>query len=561
MPIAIENVVRDDSLLWKIWNLKDIYTGPNGTGVYVPKVGDEVHDIVGRTLTRLVVTGVSDATLLSTLESLTEGNEDGAQVSDSLLAPTPYTYRVMVDESVTPHRLNIDSRCYQHSLLAAYCKVFLGTNISASGRVISAWYDNQGVYQGEGIPMEVVASERFQTNVGIKVAKPAWTNEELTAGDLCTAVFYALDGTKIATQVMSVFLTGFVRASDAYIKAVQSIALESPFLTNSNTRLINYPVNLPLNALNLVGVVNFSDGSQTRLAVDDTRFSVEGLRAFSPTVVGDTRTLTLKYRLQSGEIGYGSNSAPVDHFSETYQLTVTAANGTYSVVLFCYPVWVNPSVGYRLSWFLYDLNRSISYDVTSLVVVDGGASAFVATQYGGKQTLSVSINLRSVDASYNNYTHVQFVDVVLNNPGTVRPARNAANLWNVANQAGAVPMFGNGAYATFYRQSPGSSRVSLKGDQETLANWMRAFYELSRPLYDPSVEAAPPAPSHFKIVIGGVSTTYPISQWSNDIAIGQALVNGDTLFIEFILRTIAIDLQLSKIGVPLWEVDAVGTYL
>lgn len=548
--------------LWQIWNMRDIYTGPSGTGQYVPKVNDLVYQVDGRVINKFVCTGVNLSTMLPTLVAVDESvNQQDVQPMNVLFGSTPDTYRVLIDRSVSPYRVSVDSRLSIHGPSNQYCKLFKGTDISSNGTVISAVYGTGGNYIGENLQLELVASDRYSNNTAIKCVAQGWTTSDLANGEIVTAVIYDADGVETSSRQLIVQNSGFVRSTDAAAKAVVSIGIESPFLSAANSSIINYPVNVPLTALNLVGVVNYSNGESLKMAVDGSRFSVAGMDAYSPTVVGQDCPITLKYRLQAGEVAFGAQNAAIDHFSENYTLVTTAVSGTYQVQLYCYPVWVDANAGYQLRWFLYDLDRSINYEVTGMVQIDTSRSVFHPTTYGSKQTLSVYLNLRNVNTTYSDFTHTQIVDIVLNNPATYRPAANALSLWQVTQQAGKVPMFGSGVHAKIYQDTPSSFSVDLRGDFTSYAEWLNAYYTLSRPLFNPATETQAPTPTHFKLTYGGQSAIYSISQWSSAIELSWSLQNSDTLFIEFIRRTSSIDLQLSKIGVPMWQVNGVGSYI
>ena len=554
--------VYNPDALWQIWNYDDIYFGPNSSGQYVPKVKDEVHQIVGNSISRFVCTAVDGSSLIPTLTPVQE-QVFGQDVlpTDMLLGNTPDTYRLLIDKSVSPYRLNVDSRLRVYQKSASFAKVFKGTDISSTGVVISQWYNNSGTYTSENLPMELVSTTTLNNNVGILSVMPGWTAAELDDQDVCTVVIYGADGTPLSIRTLYVFNTGFVRGVDAFSKAIVSIALETPFISAANSTIINYPVNVPLNALNLVGVVNYSDGTQARYAVDGTRFSVSGMDSYAPTVVGQTCPIVLKYRLQTGETAYGSQNGAMNHFAENYTLVTTAVDGSYNVQLYVYPIWNTAQATYTLAWFLYDLNRSIHYDVTGVVNVDTTVATFGPSNYGSKQTLRAYLNLKSVNAAYQNFVHVQNVDIVLNAPMTNRPAKNGIPNWFVTQQAGSVPMFGSGAYITSFQQAVNNYRLSLMGDYVTQDSWLTGYYYNSKPLYDPSTETTPLKPTHFNLILGGITTTYAIAQWNSSIVLTQQINNNDNAYIEFIVRTVSNDLLLSRVAVPVWSVNAQGSYI
>lgn len=560
MPVYNPVLPNPDGM-WQIWNMRDVYTGPNGTGRFVVKVQDEVHEIQGNEIRRYIVTAVG-ADNVPTLQAVREVTFDqDIQPSDVLFGNTASTYRMFVDRSVSPARIQVDRRLMVGSSAAAYCKIFKGTNVNNDGVVISSWLNNAGDYVSENIPMELVATDRYTNNTGIKTVMAGWTSANLLDGDTVTAVIYDAEGIVIEIKRLLVQNTGFIRSVDAFSKAVIGISLKSPFLAAANSGIINYPVNLPLNALNLTGVVHYSNGETLEMSVDGTRFSAEGLEAFAPTGVGQTAELTLKYRLQAGESAFGNLNYAEDQFSETYTVQTVAVEGRYSVQLYCYPVWVSAVAGYRLAWFLYDLERSINYEVTPLVTIDPSTRSYSPVSYGEKQTLSVYINLKNVNAVYRDYTHVQYVDVILNHPGTRRPPTGGQSNWLVTQAAGSVPQYGKGSFMSFYQQSPSSRQVKVKGEFETQEQWLEGIYYRSRPLFNPSTETRAPEPTHFNLVVSGVKTTLSITQWDKIITLTQAINNNDTAYLEFFKRTPDADLQLSKVGLPIFQVDAVGGYL
>jgi hypothetical protein len=543
----------DASGLWRIWNYNDLYTGPTGTGQYVPKPNDEVHQIIGNKIYRYLVTSVDPITSLSTLIAVDEtASLSSYNAQDVLFGSNSDNFIVFIDTSVTPYRLCIDPKAMVSGSGFQYCKVFKGTDTTTSGTLVSQWYDASNQYVNENIPLELVASDKIN-NTAIKVAQQAWTTETLADGELLTAVYYTNDETVGKIYRLTVMNSGFVLSANAYAKAVVGISLECSFTSSYDDRVINFPVNVPLTALNLIGVVSFSDGSVRRYGVDGNLFSIDGLQAFAPTTVGQTRELILKYRLQAGEVAFGNTNGANDHFSEEYRLVVVAKENSYAVQLYPYPVW-DPTLGaYKLAWFLYTLDRSMKYDVTNLVQINPSVALFNPTGYGIKQTLLVGLNLKDVDASYNSFNHIQYVDILLNTAPNALPAVGANNVWQVSATAGTLPMYGNGVYAVFNQTQPNSFNVKVNGDFSVFEDWLKAFYYNAQPQVDRTVEVSAPMPTHFKITLNGIDTTLPINQWNATIVLSQAMANKDTMYIKFIKRTSTNDLQLVKTALIVWQ--------
>lgn len=566
--VGTDNVspVHNPNARWQIWNMNEIYLGATADGKYVPKIGDVVMEILGDTITNYIVVGINEVTLVpifreQDISRLTEQLSE----NDILFGVGPGTqadtYRVYLDKSVNPYRLTVDARLRVAGSNCHLAKIFKGADVSENGIVISGIYNAQGVIVSENVPLELAAFDTIE-NHAIKVVAVCNTTFDLADGEVVTAVFYDTAGFVVSKRQLLVENTGFIRSTDASRKYVVGISLETPFLSTQVGRQINYPLNVPLNALNLIGVVEYSDGSKVRMAVDGTRFSVSGLDAYAATIIGQKAKIVLKYKLALNEIAYGVYTGSENHISEIYDIITSEANGNYAVQLFAYPVWVDPVSGYRLEWFLYDLDRSISYNVTPNVVINGSVSAFDPKLYGVKQTISVTVNLRSVNGSYKNFNHVQFLDIILNKSGTSRPDFDAVPNWEVASVSGQVPTYGTDVHATFIRQAANLFKVKVMGAMNTLEGWLDKVYKPTNPLVDTYSESQAPTPTHFQVIVGNNTVQeHTIDEWNVEMTMNQNVANDGTLFIKFIKRTTDGDLQLAAAGLSLFQVDNAGNYI
>ena len=548
---------------WQIWNMNEIYLGQNGTGKYVPKEGDLIYEIVGRQVSPWIVQSIDPVTYVPVLVAQDFSNITNTfNETDYLLGVGPNTqsdtYRVYIDKSVSPFRLNVDRRCFIGT--AAYCKIFRGSNLSNDGIVVSGIFNEFGVLQTENIPCVLVARDNL-TNHDIRVVGDGYTIFDLIDGEVVVAAFYSSAGATISKRQLLVENTGFIRQTDASKKYVSSIELDTPFLSTINNTLIEYPINVPLNSANLMGVVNYSDGSSITLPVDGNKFSLMGLDNYTATIIGQKTNLVLKYKLSNGEEALGVHTGTDQFISEIYNIVTVATNGQYTVQLFAYPEWVSAVAGYRLRWFMYDLDRVSSYEVTPNVIINSNVGSFNPTLYGTKQTLSVSINLRSVNGSYNDFNHVQIVDVVLNKPGTGRPNIDSVPNWLVTNISNAGNVYGNDVYTTYKQVSLTDYTVRIGAGFNNLPDWLNALYNKTLPLYDPTIEAGPLEPTHFVILLNGVEFVNPISNWNSQIVLNQPVVNNSTMIIKFIKRLSTGDLELSVAGTPVYLINELGTFL
>jgi len=541
---------------WQVWNMEEIYLGQTAANKYVPKVNDVIFDIVGRQITRYIVKDINPTTMVAILQIEDETNESGIfSEEDILLGVGPGTqsdtYRIYLDQSVSPYRLSVDARLKVAGTMCRWCKLFRGSDVSASGIVISRMYDGNGVLTSENIPLELAATELL-TNHAIKVVSSAYTNTSMLNGELVTAVFYDDAGYVVSKRQLLVENTGFIRSTDADKKYIISIGLESPFINVSTPRLIQYPINVPLNGLNLKGVVTYSNGEVRKYVVDGTKFTIFGFEQYIATQANQRINLVLKYALDSNEVAYNAVVGE-NHISEAYEAVTLISNSEYNNKLYGYPVWIDAVNGYRIEWFMYNLNRNIHYNVTPYVTINTNTAAFNPIAYGQIQRLSVSINLRDVNGSFANYIHTQTIDFALARPGTDRETN-----WTVGFTPDQSPRYGVDTYAAVDYLNANDWTIKLSAGQTTLTQWLEKVYLRTMPLVNPATEVAALTPTHFAVLVGAQRHEYPISQWNATLAFVGTIANSSSLFIEFIKKTNVNDLHLSIASMIVYHVDNTG---
>jgi hypothetical protein len=313
--------------------------------------------------------------------------------------------------------------------------------------------------------------------------------------------------------------------------------------------------------MNLIGIVYYSDGSSVRLAVDGNRFSVFGLDNYSATIAGQKSELVLKYKLDTNESALDVHIGSDAFISEIYKIVTVTTNTRYAVQLYPYPVWNNTNNSYSLKWYLFDLDRTISYDVTPNVLINTNHASFNPSLLGAKQSLNVSINLRSVNGNYNNFNHVQTVDITLVKNGTERPILDTLPNWTVANRSNQSTTYGNGVYTSYERVTNAQWNLRIHPKANTKANWLKDLYTNTNPLFDPILEAGELLPTHFVVLINNSKFEYTIDKWNTTLSVNQVVTNNDTLFIKFIKRTNMNDLQLSIAGTSIFQADINGTFV
>jgi hypothetical protein len=307
-------------------------------------------------------------------------------------------------------------------------------------------------------------------------------------------------------------------------------------------------MNLLAQSLQLTGLVQYSDGSSLEMPVDGTKFSLAGLDGYVSTIVGQKVGLVFTYHLSDDEISYEVGEGDQRHMSRIYTAETKAIDGAYSVKLFGYPVWIDSIRGYRIEWFLYNLDRQQVFKVTPYVKFNPNTPAFDPLLNGVKQALSVSVNLKDVSGAFNAWVHTQTIDISLMAPATARETN-----WTIAFEPGQDPQYGRGNFAKTTFINANQYLVRLDMGAENQETWLKRLYRQTKPLFDPGREVEAPAPTHFALILGDREVAYPISAWRTELTVDYPLNNNATLFVKFFKRTVDNDIQLAVAGLPIYQ--------
>jgi len=533
-------LIRHPNEEFRIWLKDQIYESGKDKG-HVPNLNDLVLDYTSG-LFRVV--DVDITTGISTLQPwqlplMNPGSND----EDLLLGKGPGTitehYRALIDDSVTPHVLALDGELHMYSSTAAYMKVFKGVDISDSGQVISAYYDNAGNFIGENIPMEVVAMNPM-TNIAIKAPMVGSTNVTLPDGELVTAVFYSALAEPISWQKLIVINTAFIRTTDASLKYIIDIGLETPFLSSSDPTTIEYPVNMPVSGLNLMGVVNYSDGSSIKLPVDGTKFSIYGLDTFVATVQGQKLDVVLTYKLAPNEFNYIQPPNPEGTITKLYTATVKEHDGAYSVKVFGYPRWIDPINGYKMEYYLYTLDRQDRYHITHLVQMTSTSMPFNPILYGVKQTVAIAVDLNQVDPLFKAWHHVQTFEITLRHPGHLDLGDN----WTVGFSPGHNPPYGVDVRAVAEVVNSNLFKLKIDCGQANLTDWLEKIFYATQPLFDGGSELKAPEPNFMVLRINNLTMEVPVGTWNQEMTVTEMPDEGGLIYVDWIRRNYQTDLLL-----------------
>lgn len=540
-PAGVGVPIPRDGAGFAVLNLANIYTGPTGTGQEWPNPDDLLIDYVGNRMWRVLEVDYTNFTY--TKEQFKPAQMFNQTPVIGACAPTlSDSFRIYVDPTKYPYTLRVDGRQWFADPDLISCKIFRGTDTSKNGECISAYFID-GVLQGDAIPMVEVANDNPEgTGVWFRPS-PAHCKIVPTHGEVVTMVIYAATGEVAAIACYNIYVTNVVMAADNPIRLLKDIRLISPFISPADDHTLLLPINLPLDDLNMQAQLVYNDGIRT-IPVDGTRMRLDGLRNsgahdsyFISSQLGQTLDLLLCYQLASDEsyVGDDLNNGVV---SRKYYATTDAVRGAYSVKLFVVPTWLDQSRGWRLEYYLMDLNRGTIYRATPYVTPAVGAPSFDPLLYGVKQRLSVTLDVSKVSNMYQTHTHVQSFGITLLSKGT--DTRDHF----IIEYAQGKPAYGSGLYAKYFYDNVTFWMLDIRCGYTNKAEWLAALYDTIYCLYDHRTEDAPPVPTHMQIVTKSKTYLLQIDSWVNPFHIDFQVTTGETIYIKWIYRTGTDDLLL-----------------
>lgn len=533
----------------KVWHWAQIYFGPDASKYddasilerYVPAVDDILmHPTTGD----WVVTFVSEE-YIPAYRPRHQSNQDN-DVNDSIVIPSKsYNRRsdvIHVDVTSTPIRFYINSRVWIHGSQASHIKLFRGTEIGAGGVSIGAVYNANGVIIGDSIELELAAFDRDVTNVAIRSPRTGYLRELPVNDDVVTMVVYANDGSYLDSQLLVVSHDNFIPSSAA-TRFITDIRLDSPYISESDSRVLEVKRNMTIQSLALFGIVSYNDGSSSqRLPVDGKKFQLHGMEAFTASTDLQEVDVTLTYIMGNDEAAVGTTVTGSRKKTEPYTIKTMPSDAAYSVKLFVLPVWNAISSKWNLRYKLYDLRRDSTVDVTDLVETNPN-HLYNPDIYGQKQTVQVAINLMNVSPQYQFYRPVQSFTITLIRPGESRNVPNYYLLSYSANlQLGNNLMLNKAV-------NNGKTVVNMSCGFTSLEQWLTNVYKHVGVLYIGDTPA-PPNPTRFRLRQHGATayTEYDMVNVVKNIEVTGAWVQGGTAIIEFFAESAGDTLELGTLA-------------
>lgn len=546
---VIANV--DKTRRFSVFNRNEIYTGPNGTGIWVPNVDDMVMDWNNGVYRVAAVdhyrTNLSYLVKVN-INTLGGGLDDSDMAVVTGVGANSNSFRVYVNNETVPHTLAVDSRVIWNGGANTYIKVFRGTDYSeTTGQCISAMITTGGRITSENIPL-VAVTIPSGTNVTQKTAQVAWCSDTLTDGEVVTIVTYTSAGQITSVDKFVVKLTNYIRSINQTAKYVTNIELITPFLSKTDNRLIECPINMLVQSLNFSAKVTYSDNSSIVSNVDGVKWNIAGLKMFVSSQIGKYDNLMLTYNLGPNELAFDATAALPDRkIVREYRIKTVDIDTFYAVKLFVVPQWIQNTRKYQLNWYLYNLERHDIVDVTQFVEYSTTSPAFKGDAYNTTQNLQVSFNLQRLGQNYSYFMHVQNVAITLLSPGTTIAA---TRYYTIA--YGEFSTYGNGVRGLYSADelNVGKLKLNVASGYADSLSWVTNVYRPLEPLYYSANEAEAPAPTHVRLIIGSGAAAWqreiPIGDITKDIRnINMAITQGAMIRLEMFYRNTDGDHQLA----------------
>lgn len=540
---------------FETWAMSQLYVGGAGENKYVPNPGDLVFDVEGVTrfpIWRVVSISV-DMTANLVAWQITPGTtiDDGDYLTGIGGTKQSSTYRCYVDKSVTPYVMAVDVRLSCKGTTAKYAIIFRGNPAAGAPlEPISLFYDNDGNLLGNSIPLELVGvdagTQRSEYTVPV-----AATKEDLPDNELVTIIFYSQEGHVVGKNEMLVMNTSFIRSRNISTRYISSVSLNTPFLSPTDPKLIELPMNVPLKGLMLTGRVHYSNGEVVERGIDGVKFRVDGITSYHATIINQKAPINLIYALHPDEIAYGAHVGQQKTMGERYLIRTIPSKGAYYLKLYCYPEWQDAVNGYYLRWFLYNGDRNSSYEVTEHIRYATNSPAFNPKGYGVMQNISAQLDLNKVNGVYANYRFSQVVGIVLRREGTDRDTK-----WHVFYDPSQDPPYGDNLFVEQEFINYNYYKLRVKGDANTVEEWIDRLYTRSLPLVDPRKEVEPPKPTHFRLRFPDNTTVeFPVGSWNKVFVLNNGWTNNKNLHFEWIRKTPETDLELGISAAPIRPVE------
>lgn len=449
-------------------------------------------------------------------------------------------FRVYVDDKQHPAVMRFHDALTINSPDGAFIRVFRGVDTGPDGEVISGYYEG-GTIRSADIPLLTISKPDATHDV--KIPATGMCTAAVGHGELISFVVYTRSMIPIVEARCHVIKTNLIMGSDAPVRQITNVRLKSPFILDVDSSVLALPINMALDDVALTCVIQYTDGD-LELPIDNNRVKLAGLRNaaahdtfYIASNAGQTLPLVLSYKMSKNEAYTGDDVSEGTIFKR-YKATTEAVDGAYSIKLYVVPEWKGVGQGYRLRYYLYNLDRGNFYEATAHVKHVSGSEPFDPHLLNVKQRMNVQVDVSKVNPIYKPHIHGQSFHITLLSEATV----NEPNF--VIEYVHDGLKYGEENIAKFEYSNVNFSTLDISCGKASMAEWIQSMFFDAHPLYNRRQEPAAPTPTHFELEIDGNSYMHPVTAWNQKLQVDFRIDDASTVIFRWIKRNSTDTYQL-----------------
>lgn len=514
--------VVDSNLRHRVWHMDQIYLGDSADkeSKSYAAVGDIVLETVDDEVRIYVVGTVDSATNIPTLKPLNRNIEsNNTTISEVLFGTGPgmkaECFRCFIDQSINPYSLTVDPSLNAYGSTSAYVKIFLGTNTeSTTGVVVSQYKDPNTGNNVENIPL---AYRYNYDGKEVKYVVPASTTRPIDDGEVLTMVTYSAENKVQGRYTLLVHNTSSFKRGEYGKRYVTDIGISSPYISASDSRLIQAPIGITKDMLHLIGYVTYNDGYIEEVPINDGRMRLFGLNQYINTAVNIRRPLSLVYNLSDDEDGLNATTGATRGITKSYEIEAIKTIGGYVLRIYVIPVW-DASNGWVLEGYLYSADRDIYYNITNKMSFGVNSDLYDGRKFGVTQYITLSVELSDIDPSLEHYRHVESIAITL-----VSDNKSINSPWRISYDGADSMKYGLTAKGQLVIKDQNEYTLSLAGTYKDKEAFLRALYYNIDPLLAEN-EIKGPEPTTFTLIYDKKEYTVDVNNWQFPINVGSSNV-------------------------------------
>lgn len=506
--------------------------------------------------TPLWVVSVDPDTLVPTYEAMRIGSENDNVVS--ILNYGNSTLRLYVDYRAAPYPATPDTKCVfigkspRFYTIARYPR-------TAQETIISQYFDQSGELVGQMVPLQPLDDTRTSWYL-----QRGHLNHLLDDNEEVLVRIYNEDGVEVYSATLFVKESAVINEDTIRTPTIVGVTV------TSNQRLANGDFFLyetqDFGSLGLQVSLVYDDGSTYQVPIDGVKCVLYGQDDFISSFSGLRQNLIIKYfRSEHESIDPMLADATGSMITKDIVVSVVPNSLGVTTKIMVMPYYNASTARYVLRYYMYFGDGRAFIDVTGYVSIIGGSVNTTSPYFGQWQTFVVAVDMKNVDptnypasARYQQSISIQFGPPNETIKYQIRDSMTSTNIFGQDNSLAKRP-------SIRFDRNRGQAFIPsyIFGNRQA---FLRSFYTLASPPYDPTIEQIPQTPTHFllrDIVTGSMLITAPLPITSFNQAF--SLLNdtsgariGTTICVEF-LNVISPQVRRTLFGVP---VDVIaGTYI